>query len=179
MDDELIDHVDKNGNVLRQITRGEAYQKGYLHPVVNILIVNSDGKIYLQRRSAKKSAFPFFWDISAAEHVASGESWQNAATRGLKEELSINTKLRLLRPKHIQKSKFEKNGKYIKEYELVEMYGGLYDGNIKIDKDEVLEGRFVTLDDLSNFDTGNFTPWGLDEVRFLLKNQQVIDLLKR
>lgn len=170
MESEVIDMVDAVGKVIGQTTRNEAYKRGLLHMAVNIIVFNRRGEIYLQRRSKNKSAFPLYWDISASEHLKSGESYKKAAIRGLKEELGINiTKINLRRPNHIQKSKYLKNGVLIKEYELVELYTCKFDGEIKIDPEEVEDGKFFNLEDLSRFNKNNFTPWGLDEIKFLEK----------
>lgn len=179
MMDEQIDRVDKNGRVIGIITRRGAYDKGFLHPAVNIILVNSKGEIYLQKRSAKKAAFPLYWDISASEHVMTGESFENAAKRGLFEELSVRSKVKLIRPKHIQRSKYEKNRELINENELVELYATVYNGKIKVDKTEVESGEFFQFSDLKNFNINNFTPWGLDEIKFIQENYQIIDELKR
>lgn len=175
MPDEIVDIVDKNGKVIKKSTRSEACKKGLLHPAVNILVVNSHRKIFLQRRSVTKSAFPLFWDISASEHIGAGEGFKEAAVRGLGEELSIKSDVRLIRPKHIQKSEYKKGEDLIKEYELVELYCAYFDGEININREEVLEGKFVDIGEFKNFNENNFTPWGLDEIKYILKNPQIID----
>src|SRR3989344_5510301 len=119
MDGELIDIVDENGKVIGQVTRQETYRKGLLHPAVNVIVLNNNGEIYLQRRSANKKSYPLYWDISISEHLKSGEDFEKAALRGLLEELSVVAPVKLLRGKHIQKSEFTKDGQLIKEYELV------------------------------------------------------------
>lgn len=171
---EVVDIVDERGNVVGRATREEVYAKGLLHPAVNIIIVDPQGKIYIQQRSAKKSAFPLYWDISCAEHLKSGETFEAAAVRGLLEELSIGVNVEKLRGKHIQRSEYHKGDKRILEYELVELWGAVWKDKIKIDPEEVARGKYVSLADLKKFDESKFTPWGLDEVRFVLKSPQVI-----
>ena len=171
---EILDIVDKRSNVVGKATREEVYGRGLLHPAVNIIVINPQGKIYIQQRSAKKSVFPLYWDISAAEHLKSGENYQRAAKRGLMEELGIEASVRLLRSKHIQKSEYHNGNKRILEYELVELWGAVWAGEIRIDLEEVANGKFVSLPYLEKFDEATFTPWGLDEVRFILENPRVI-----
>lgn len=48
------------------------------------------GSILLQRRSKKKALEGGCWDLSCAEHVSAGESYLQAAVRGLREELGIH-----------------------------------------------------------------------------------------
>lgn len=174
---EVVDVVDENGVVISQATRNEVYEKGLLHPAVNIILINQKGQIYIQQRSAKKSAFPLYWDISAAEHLKSGENYQEGAYRGLREELSIKTPLKLLRPKHIQKSQFVKKGQLIKEYELVELYGGVWSQNIQFDPEEISAGKFVLLKELKEMLENNndrFTPWGMDELGYIIRKPHLI-----
>jgi isopentenyl-diphosphate delta-isomerase type 1 len=180
MESEIIEVVDKNGEVIMRTRRSTAYKKGLLHKAVNMLIFNKRNKMYMQQRSKNKSSFPLFWDISASEHVKPGESYENAAQRGLKEELSILTKIRKIRQKHIQRSEYFKNGKKIIEHELVELYKGTFDGKIQIDKSEVKDGKFVFLKSLKSqirLKKIKLTPWALDEIQFLLKNLKTLKLL--
>lgn len=174
MECETIDIVDKDGKIIGSSTRDEAYERGLLHPAVNIIVFNLRGEVYIQQRSAEKNAFPLYWDISAAEHVKKGESFKSAAIRGLLEELSIRSReVKLIRSKHVQKSEYKRGDLLVKEYELVELYGVVHNGGIEIDPDEVTQGKFVKLDELRNFDESNFTPWGLDEIQHILTSTSV------
>lgn len=179
---EIIEVIDSEGKVVGTASRGETCDKGLLHQAVNIVIFNRKGQIFIQKRSAKKAAFGLFWDISASEHLKSGEDYKSAAVRGLKEELAVKAGLRLLRRKHVQTNKYQKNGRNIIENELVELYGGVYSGKISINKDEVERGMFITLsnliDEIANGDI-KFTPWGLDEVNFLQNHTKVMQKLVR
>ncbi len=168
-DKEVLDIVDKTGKIIGQAERNEVYKKGLLHPAVNIVVTNNKGQIFIQRRSLKK-ILPLYWDISASEHVKSGEDYKSAAIRGLKEELSIIAPVKLLRGKHIQRNEYKTQDICLVEYELVELYGAIYDGKIRINQEEVAEGKFIFLKELSKLIINNqikFSPWGLDELKFL------------
>lgn len=174
---EYVDIVDDSGTVVGKTTRGNAHTKGLLHPTVNILLFNSDGKVLLQKRSKRKSMFPLHWDVSVCEHVFSKESSSKAATRGLWEELSIKAKIRLLRSNHIKISQYPIKNRMLREYELVKLYGGFFDGKTKIDEKEVVSTMFVTIPKLKELIYQSkipFTPWGLDELLFLLRNHKQI-----
>lgn len=178
-DKEEVDVVDKNGKVTGKVTRNQVYKKGLLHPAVNIVVTNKKGQIFIQRRSLKK-ILPLYWDISASEHVKSGEDYKSAAIRGLKEELSIKAPVKLLRKKHIQRNEYITKEICLIEYELVELYGAIYDGKIEVNQEEVSEGRFVSfeeLDKLTRNDLIKFSPWGLEEINYLLENPKVISEL--
>lgn len=172
--EELLDIVDLQNQVVRVATREEAYRIGWLHRAASILVFNPEGKIFLQQRAASKKAFPLYWDISTAEHVRSKESFLQAAKRGLQEELGISAEVKLIRPVHLQNSRFEKDGQWVIENELVELYKADYDGEIKLDPKEVNAGGFFSKEQIKEMIDGGthqFTPWFLDEWRFLEKNK--------
>lgn len=178
-DKEKVDIVDVKGQVIDKATRSQAYREGLLHPAVNIVVLNKNGQIFIQRRSPKK-ILPLYWDISASEHVKSGENHKSAAIRGLREELSISAPVKLLRGRHIQKNEYVTKGICIIEYELVELYGTVYEGKIKINPEEVSEGRFISINNLKKIIESNkikFSPWGLDEINYLVDNPNVISEL--
>lgn len=91
-DIEILDLVDANNEVVRQIKRSEAYDldpsKEFLR-AAEVFIVNDEGKLWIPVRTATKRLFPNGFDFAAAEHVESGESFIDAAVRGLDEELNL------------------------------------------------------------------------------------------
>lgn len=178
-DKEKVDIVNQTGKVIGKATRSKVYKEGLLHPAVNITVVNKKGQIFIQRRSPKKM-LPLYWDISASEHVKSGEDNKSAAIRGLKEELSITATVTLLRDKHIQRNEYITKEICLIEYELVELYGAVYDGKIEVNQEEVSEGRFVSFEELIELIKDpytKFSPWGLDEINYFLENPNIIAAL--
>ena len=88
--DELLDIVDKNDQVIGQKRRSEVYEKQLSNfRVINAVIVNSEGKLWISRRTAYKRVFPLALDMSAAGHVESGETYEQAFARELQEELNL------------------------------------------------------------------------------------------
>lgn len=178
-DKETLDIVDQSGEVIGKSARSNVYKEGLLHPAVNIVVVNKKGKIFIQRRSSKKF-LPLYWDISASEHVKSGESYKSAAVRGLKEELSIATSVKILRKKHIQRNVYKNGNINLIEYELVQTYGAIYNGKIRINHEEIAEGRFISFEELIELikdSRTKFSPWGLDEINYFLENPNIIAAL--
>lgn len=92
MDDssEWFDVVDSEDRVIGQATRGEVHSRGLLHRSVHILVFNSAGDLYLQKRALTKDENPGCWDSSAAGHVNAGEDYSACAHRELMEELGIS-----------------------------------------------------------------------------------------
>jgi isopentenyl-diphosphate delta-isomerase type 1 len=86
---EILDVVDENDNVIAQKTRGKIHAEGLMHRAVHILVFNSQGELFLQKRSMSKDEQPGKWDSSAAGHVDSGEAYLDCARREITEELGI------------------------------------------------------------------------------------------
>ena len=88
---EMFDVVDENDRVLRSEPRETVHVNNLLHRAVHMILSNRAGEILLQKRSMWKDRNPGLWDASAAGHVDSGESYQEAALREMREELGVET----------------------------------------------------------------------------------------
>lgn len=86
---EVYDVIDSQDRVIGQATRREVHANPSLvHRSITILLVRGRD-IFLQKRSLTKDSFPGIWTCSVAGHVDSGETYEQAAFRELKEELGI------------------------------------------------------------------------------------------
>lgn len=89
-DDEILDIVDESDCVVGQKKRLEIYRQGLCNfRVVNAFVVNSLGQLWIPRRSAHKTIFPLCLDVSMGGHVETGETYEDALQRELKEELNL------------------------------------------------------------------------------------------
>jgi len=142
MDDssELFDVVDSENRVIGQATRGEVHAKGLLHRSVHIFVFNSQGELFLQKRAMTKDENPGYWDSSAAGHLNAGEGYRTSAHRELMEELGISTELQFFMKFPAAKETF---------WEHVETYICTTDQDITINPQEISEGRFWTIPDLT------------------------------
>ena len=85
---EILILVDDNDNQIGTDTRESCHAgRGRRHRAYTALIFH-DGKLLLQQRSQKKLLWPGAWDVSFTSHVYPGETYQQAASRRAKEELS-------------------------------------------------------------------------------------------
>ncbi len=70
--------------------RSEVHARGLRHRAVHVLVFNSRGEIFLQKRSMKKDRQPGVWDSSCSGHVDAGENYEATAVRELREELGLD-----------------------------------------------------------------------------------------
>lgn len=141
MQDELFPLVNEDGSVIGQATRKKCHDGSkLLHPVVHLHIFNSEGKLFLQKRSLTKDVQPGKWDTSSAGHIDYGETPDVAVLREASEELGIH----ISPPEFLEKYIIENET----ERELSYIYRIVYDGEIQIDHVEVSDGRFWTLEEI-------------------------------
>lgn len=130
--DELFDVVDPTDRVVGTARRAEVHAHGLLHRAVHILVQRSDGAIFLQKRSMGKDCHPGLWDSSASGHLDSGESYDTAAYRELREELGVEvTALRKL----ARLEACENTGQ-----EFVQVYHTRHEGPFTLHPSEIADG---------------------------------------
>lgn len=89
MDNECFDVIDGSGNIIGTATRKECHgNRDLTHRTVHVLVFNSAGELYLQKRSMNKNIQPGKWDTSVGGHLDLGENFQQAVHREMKEELN-------------------------------------------------------------------------------------------
>lgn len=93
---ELVERVDEHDRILGVVDRGRAIQERWLHRVATVVCRDSASRILVHRRAETDSLFPgqYNWLIGGA--VAVGESYLDAASRELVEELGVRGRTRFL-----------------------------------------------------------------------------------
>jgi isopentenyldiphosphate isomerase len=86
--EEYLDVVDENNRVIGREERKIIHRTGLWHRGVHIFLFTPDRKLLIQERSLKQLS-PNMLDCSVSEHLKAGESYPDAARRGLREELGI------------------------------------------------------------------------------------------
>src|SRR6516225_6443898 len=89
MPEEIFDVVNERDEVVGCETRGEVHRLGLMHRAVHVLVFNSRGQVFLQKRSMTKDRQPGLWDFSASGHLDRGESYDACAVRELREEIGL------------------------------------------------------------------------------------------
>lgn len=87
--DDIFDIVDEQDRVIGQRPRSQVHREGLIHRAVHVMVFNSSGEIFLQKRSMSKDKHPGVWDSSASGHVDSGEDYDTSAIRETREEIGL------------------------------------------------------------------------------------------
>ncbi|MFI9394341.1 NUDIX hydrolase [Streptomyces bauhiniae] len=88
--DEILDIVDEHDRVVTQAPRSEAYARGLRHRCVFIQVRDTEGRLFVHRRTAGKLVFPALYDLFVGGVVGAGESYDEAAVREAEEELGVS-----------------------------------------------------------------------------------------
>ncbi|MBM3847456.1 MAG: NUDIX domain-containing protein [Verrucomicrobia bacterium] len=89
MSEEIFDVVNERDEVVASSPRSEVHRLGLLHRAVHVLVFNSRGHLFLQKRSMLKDSCPGLWDSSASGHLDRGEDYDACAVRELREEIGL------------------------------------------------------------------------------------------
>ena len=150
---EIFPVVDENGNEISTAPRTVCHdgKSRLLHPVVHLHLFNEKGELFLQKRAMNKDLLPGKWDTSVGGHLRPGESPEEALKRETEEELGLKTFSFKFLKKYIWESP--------RERELVYSFKGTSDSVPVIEKSEISDGRFWTIQEIkSNLNSDLFTP---------------------
>lgn len=149
---ELFYLVDEHDQVIGSVPRHVAHSDpSQIHRAVTILLLNSQDEVLLQQRSLTKDTCPGFWDISTSGHVTYGQTYDQAATKELEEEVGIQANLQTV-------------GKVLVRVPTESEYVMLYLGHttqtkIQFDSTEVATTQWLPFGELTHFiDTHDFAP---------------------
>jgi isopentenyldiphosphate isomerase len=117
-----------------------------MHRSAQVLLFNSAGKLFLQKRSMHKDEFPGLWDSSAAGHLNPGESYHACALRELEEELGIRHTGPLTCLFKIPAS--NETG-----YEHCTVFSCLSDSTLVLQPEEVDDGKWLTAEEMDDWVT--------------------------
>jgi len=156
---------DRNGRQLGLRPRKEVHQKGLWHKSAQVFVFDRQGRLLMQQRAADKDLYAGLWDYSVGEHLQPGESFLQAAVRGLHEELGI-TGVHPLTPMGGQRW-VEIESALHADREIQQAYRCEYQGALKVDPGEVAQVRYIALPDLAAWlaaEPEAFTPWFVADI---------------
>jgi 8-oxo-dGTP pyrophosphatase MutT (NUDIX family) len=162
--DELVTIVDRENNEIGAVHRWEMRARKLPHRATYILVFNSEGEIYVQKRTQTKDVFPGYYDVAAGGVVLAGESYEQGAVRELEEELGIGDAL------------LTELFDFYYEDEHIRLWGRafscVYDGEMVLQKEEVESGEFIKVDEVFQLaEAEPFTPDCLKVLRHYVEGQ--------
>lgn len=90
---EFFDVVDEQDEVIDRRPSSECLELGLLHRAIAIFLFDGRDMVYLQRRAPRMKWYPGHWTVSVTGHVSSGETYEQAARREIREELGLDCEL--------------------------------------------------------------------------------------
>ncbi|MFX0205489.1 MAG: isopentenyl-diphosphate Delta-isomerase [Candidatus Hodarchaeota archaeon] len=156
---ELLILVNARDNIIGYENREKCHQgEGLLHRAFSIFIFKDQKQLLVQKRNAEKLLWPLYWSNSVCSHPHKGESYSDAAMRRLKDELGLETTLRLLFKFQYQAS-FKNIGS---ENEMCSVYVGKANGIVRANRNEIAEWKYIDLGKLNKDILTHpqiYTPW--------------------
>ena len=86
---EPFDVVDTQDRVIGRAPRREVHTRRWRHRSIHVLVFDTTGRVFLQKRSQAKDSCPGTWDSSCSGHLDAGEDYDAAAKRELREEIGL------------------------------------------------------------------------------------------
>lgn len=143
--EENFDIYDEAGQWLGTAARSEVHAKGLWHRSIHCWVARrtQDGRLLVlfQQRHADKDTFPLYFDITAAGHLAAGETYEEAS-RELEEELGIRCDFAALLPLGEARKEMPGTAQGVPfiDREISQVYGHRYEGELhalRLQADEV------------------------------------------
>lgn len=136
----------------------EAHQKGLLHRAFSVFIFDKEGRMLLQQRAPQKYHGAYLWTNACCSHPMWNEPVEAAAQRRLMEELGFTTPLEKIFS-FTYKATVEND---LVEHEYDHVFAGEYEGEIRMNKEEVCDYAFRDLAEIKSLvreKPGLFTSW--------------------
>lgn len=156
--DEQVAIVDADNRVVGAAPRREMRARRLPHRAGYVLVFNSRGELFVQKRTAAKDVYPSHHDVAAGGVVLDGETYDDSAARELEEELGIRAASLVPHFDHYH----EDAGNRV----WGRVYSCVWDGPLALQVEEVESGRFLALPEVwALAEREPFTPDGLEILR--------------
>jgi isopentenyl-diphosphate delta-isomerase type 1 len=144
MTEEIFDVVNERDEVVGRQTRREVHRLGLMHRAIHVLVFNSQGQVFLQKRSLSKDRQPGLWDSSSSGHVDSGEEYDACAVRELREELGLQAR-------ETPRRLFKLSASPETDQEHVWVYRCEAEGPFELHPEEIERGGWFTRDEVARW----------------------------
>lgn len=141
MTEEQVVIVNENDEVIGSAPRSVMRKENLLHRSSPIFVFNSENGILVHQRSHSKDLYPGYFDFLARGVIDDGETAEQNARREANEEVGITQETPL---KFLFKTRCttKQNNAFLYVFECI------YDGQIKPQEEEVIQGKFVSMKEL-------------------------------
>ena len=146
MIEEQVILVDEQDNQIGLMPKMEAHEKAQLHRAFSVFVFNEKNELMLQQRAASKYHSPLLWTNTCCSHQRDGETNIEAGTRRLQEEMGFVCNLEEVFS-FLYKAPFD-NG--LTEHELDHVMVGSFNDKPTINKEEVEDYKWMTLEAVKN-----------------------------
>jgi len=159
--EEIVAIVDRDNHPLGAVSRRIMRQQKLIHRASYILVFNSAGQLFIQKRTRSKDIYPGYWDLAAGGVVLANESYEESAQRELREELGL-TKVRL-------KVLFDQYYEDADNRVWGRIFSCTSNGPFTLQAEEIDFGRFIALTDIEKLHQAEpITPDGLQLLKKIL-----------
>jgi len=148
--------VDENDKETGKMEKLKAHQLGVLHRAFSVFIFNNRGEILLQKRAQNKYHSAGLWSNACCSHPLT-KNLQKEATSRLKKEMGIKSSLQ-----EIFSFLYTAKIGDLSENEIDHVFIGTFNGEVKLNKKEASDYRWITLEYLKNEvneNPQNYTEW--------------------
>ncbi|MDU6295608.1 isopentenyl-diphosphate Delta-isomerase [Clostridium celatum] len=141
---EFIICVDENDKKIGVEEKIKVHKEGILHRAFSIFIFNDKKELLLQRRALEKYHSLGLWTNTCCSHQRENETLKEAALRRIEEEMGFKCELN---ESFVFSYKVRFDDGLI-ENEIDHVFIGTYTGKIFINKDEVKEYKWITIEEV-------------------------------
>lgn len=156
--EEFVVLIDEKDTPLGLMEKQEAHVAGLLHRAFSVFVFNSKNELLLQQRADEKYHSPGLWTNSCCSHPRENELYEEAAHRRLNEELGFDCEIEE-KFHFIYKAELGEN---LFEHELDRVFVGYYEGEMKINPEEVKAVKWIPMEELISDmkdHPENYTAW--------------------
>jgi len=160
--EEIVAIVDRDNRPLGAVTRRIMRQQQLIHRASYILVFNTAGQLFIQKRTMNKDIYPGYWDLAAGGVVLAGESYEESAHRELREELGLGkAKLKRLFDQYYEDAGNKVWGR---------VFSCTSNGPFSLQAEEIEHGRFIPLPEIAALhQTEPVTPDGMQLLQKILQ----------
>lgn len=157
---EQIWHVDETDTSVGPIGREDSRKAGARYRIVRVSVETEAGEIAVQKRLSTKKTYPNCWDTSAGGNVDYSESYEEAAKRGLAEEIGV-TGVELEEVAYFYAEAVDPDGNKMNRFTKVYRAAVAADMEFRLQPGEVSEVKWMSRDAVVRLADGDLTTDGL------------------